>query len=387
MMRTTGNQSKLAFGRILKSKFVALGLLAFLAVGGVYSSQLMASDAEKATAPPARPAMPVETTEVKISASNHELLAVGSLHSNESVVIMPEIAGLVAKIAFKEGAAIQKGQLLIKLDGSVLQAQFDRAEASRALSEKNYQRAEALFNDNAISELERDESFSRWQLDEATSRLAKAQLDKVTITAPFAGTLGLRNVSVGDYVQPGRALVNLEDLSQLKIDFSVPEKFSSLVQVGQDVAITTDGHGEKRFVGQVYAINPLVDAKSRSLMVRGKIENSDGLLRPGQFAQVKLVTSSKAAAVFIPEQALIPQPVTPMVFTVVDGKAAIVPVQTGQRRKGWVEIVSGLVAGDVVITGGHQKIGPGSPVHAMPSDPSLFSAFESNDPSVTNNNG
>jgi len=387
MMRTTGNQSKQAFGRILKSKFVALGLLAFLAVGGVYSSQLMASDAEKATAPPARPAMPVETTEVKISASNHELLAVGSLHSNESVVIMPEIAGVVAKIAFKEGAAIQKGQLLIKLDGSVLQAQFDRAEASRALSEKNYQRAEALFNDNAISELERDESFSRWQLDEATSRLAKAQLDKVTITAPFAGTLGLRNVSVGDYVQPGRALVNLEDLSQLKIDFSVPEKFSSLVQVGQDVAITTDGHGEKRFVGQVYAINPLVDAKSRSLMVRGKIDNSDGLLRPGQFAQVKLVTSSKAAAVFIPEQALIPQPVTPMVFTVVDGKAAIVPVQTGQRRKGWVEIVSGLVAGDVVITGGHQKIGPGSPIHAMPSDPSLFSAFESKEPSVTNNNG
>ncbi len=387
MMGKTKTQTNLTFGRLFKSKFVVIGLFALIAVGGVYSSQLMASEEEKAATPPSRPAMPVETTEVKIADSSQELLAIGSLHSNESVVIMSEIPGLVKTIAFNEGEAIQKGKLLIKLDSSVLQAEFDRTEASRALSEKNYQRAEALFNDNAISELERDESFARWQLDEATTRLAKAQLDKTTIKTPFAGPLGLRNVSVGNYVQPGLALVNLEDVSQLKIDFPVPEKYSSLVQVGQDVAITTDAYGEKSFVGQVYAINPLVDAKSRSLMVRGKIDNSEGLLRPGQFAQVKLVTSSKEAAVFIPEQALIPQPATQLVFKVVDGKAEMVPVQTGQRRKGWVEIVSGLTVGDVVITGGHQKIGPGSPVHAIPADPSLFSAFDNSDSSVVNNNG
>lgn len=356
--------------RALSGVFIAV-----VFAGALFASQLMAATEEKLEAPPAMPPMPVETSEVKIADSDQELMAVGTLKSNESVVVMSEIPGRVTKIAFDEGQQIKKGQLLVKLDNSVLQADFDRAEATRALSEKNYYRSEALYKDNAISEIERDESFSRWKLDEATTRLAKAQLDKAAISAPFSGVLGLRNMSVGDYIQPGIALVNLEDISQLKVDFSVPEKYSARVMVGQKFTVTIDAYGSQTFAGEVYAINPLVDENSRSLMVRGKIDNSQRQLRPGQFAKVKLVVSTKAGALFVPEQALISQPTAKIVFKVVDGKAQIAPVQIGQRLKGWVEIVEGLDTGDVVVTGGHQKIGPGSPVHAMPADPALFSVL------------
>lgn len=370
-------------------KVTVIALLAFVAIlgGGIYASQLMAAPEQKTSAPPAMPPMPVETVEVKIADSDQQLQAVGTLLSNEAVIIMSEIPGRIETIGFREGEAVKKGQLLIKLDSSVLMAEFDRAEASRALSEKNYQRSEALFNDNAISEMEHDEAYAKWKLDEATTRLAKAQLQKTIIKNPFAGTLGLRNVSIGDYIQPGQPLVNLEDVSQLKVDFTVPEKYSTQIKVNQKLSVTTDAYEGRSFNGEVYAINPLVDAKTRSLVLRGRIDNQEGLIRPGQFAQVKLVLSTKTDAIFIPEQALIPQPAKQFVFKVVDGAAQMVPVQTGQRRKGWVEIVDGLAAGDVVITGGHQKIGPGSPVHVIPAAPSLFSKFESDIASPSKSDG
>ena len=370
-------------------KIIIIGLLALVTIlgGGLYATQLLAAPEEKTAAPPAMPPMPVETVEVKIADSEQQLRAIGTLLSNESVVVMSEIPGRIEKIGFVEGENVRSGQLLVKLDSSVLTAEFDRAEASRALSEKNYKRSAALFKDNAISEIEHDEAYARWQLDEATTRLAKAQLQKTVIKTPFAGTLGLRNVSLGDYIQPGQPLVNLEDASQLKVDFSVPEKYSSTVKAGQKFSVTTDAYSDRQFIGQVYAVNPLIDAKSRSLLLRGRIDNQEGLLLPGQFAQVKLVLSTKPDSIFIPEQALIPQPATQLVFKVVDGAAQMVPVQTGQRRKGWVEVVDGLVAGDIVITGGHQKIGPGSPVHSIPADPALFSTLDEQSAVPAKSNG
>lgn len=388
MEKTVGSTSRKT-SRKLGGKIIVIGFLAFVTILGVglYATQLMAAPEEKTAPPPAMPAMPVETVEVKIADSDQKLLAVGTLLSNEAVVIVSEISGRIEKIDFSEGETIRHDQLLIKLESSVLKAELDRAEANRALSEKNYQRTQALLNDNAISEIEHDEAYAKWQLDEATTRLAKAHMKKTMIKTPFAGTLGLRNVSVGDYVQPGQALVNLEDVTQVKVDFRVPEKYSAHIQVGQKFSVTTDAYNHKAFIGEVYAINPLIEEKSRSLVIRGKIDNRDGLLRPGLFAQVSLVMSTRTDSLFIPEQALIPQPATILVFKVVDDVAQMVPVQTGQRRKGWVEIVSGLTAGDVVITGGHQKIGPGSPVHVIPADISLFSKLENDTTVPVKSNG
>jgi membrane fusion protein (multidrug efflux system) len=316
--------------------------------------------------------MPVETLEVKVADAVQQLAAVGSIQSNESVVLSSEIAGRVTQIAFKEGGQAEAGQLLIQLDDSVLKAQLDQAKANLALHEAEYRRAEGLLKDHAISQQDRDTSYAQWTLDKASVQLAAAQWRKTRILAPFSGTLGLRQVSPGDYVQPGKALVNLEETRTLKVEFSIPEKYSAGITPGQAFSLQSDSVAGRDFAGEIYAINPLVDAASRSLMVRGRLDNSAGLLRPGQFARLKLTIATHKAAIFIPEQAVVPQPQSNLVFKVVDGKAEMVPVQLGQRNKGWVEVVSGLLPGDIVVTGGQQKIGPGSPVQAMPADPALF---------------
>jgi len=366
--------------RPARKGFWILMVVGLLVIGGgsslLFGPKLQAFETQEVSAPPAMPPMPVETAEVRVADSDRLLSAIGNLRSDESVVIAAEIAGRIEKISFREGEQSGKGNLLIQLDSSVLKAEFDRAIASRDLSHANYQRAESLLKDRAVSAQERDEAYARWQLDEAGVRLAKAQLDKTSIRAPFAGALGLRQVSLGNYVQPGQPLVNLEAIDQLKVEFRIPEKYAAEVKVGQHFEMQSDAYPGRQFSGQIYAIDPLVEEQSRSLVARGRIDNQQRELWPGQFVKVDLSVATRTGALFIPEQALIPQPKTKLVFKVVEGKAQMVPVETGTRMKGWVEIVSGLAMGDVVVTGGHQKIGPGSPVMAMPADPALFAKID-----------
>lgn len=328
--------------------------------------------AEQKPAAPKRPAMPVETLEVRVATAEQKITAVGSLQSNESVVLSSEIAGRVTKIGFTEGTAVKANKLLIQLDDAVLKAQRDQAQANLTLHEADYRRAEALLQDHAISQQERDTAYARWVLDQASVQLAEAQWQKTQILAPFSGTLGLRTISPGDYIQPGKPLVNLEDTRSLKVEFSIPEKYSARIVEGQNFVLQSAAVAGRDFIGEIYAINPLVNAASRSLVVRGRLDNPDGLLRPGQFANLQLTIAARQNALFVPEQAVILQPQSNLVYKVVDGKAQMAPVQLGQRIKGWVEIVSGLAAGDIVVTGGHQKIGPGSPVQSIPADPALF---------------
>ena len=361
-------------GRSRTGLMAALIAVMMVVIGGglLYGPSLQASEPQAAKAPAARPPMPVETAEVVVADSDRLLSAVGNLRSAESVVLAAEIAGRIETIGFAEGKQTKKGKLLIQLDSTVQQAELDRALAGRNLSKANYQRAESLLKDHAVSARERDEAYAQWQLDEANVRLVKAQLAKTCIYAPFDGTLGIRQVSLGDYVQPGQPLVNLEAIKQLKVEFKIPQKYFAEVKVGQQVVLRSDAYPKRDFIGQVYAIDPQVEEQSRSLVVRGLLDNAEQALLPGQFVQVQLKVATRHDALFIPEQALIPQPKTQQVFKVVDGKAQLVSVETGSRKKGWVEIVSGVAAGDVVVTGGHQKIGPGSPVQALPAAPELF---------------
>jgi len=371
---TEKNQNRTEKRTIAYKLTAIIGAMLLIIGAGVfmYEPQLMASEPEKQASPPAMPPMPVETAEVRIADSAELISAVGTLRSDESVVISAEIAGRVTKIGFSEGEQIDQNKVLIKLDSNVLQAELDQTLANRDLSLSTYERTENLLKDNAVSKQERDEAYAKYKLDEARVRLAQAQLAKTTIKAPFSGTLGLRQVSLGDYIQPGQTLVNLETIKQLKVEFSIPEKSIASVKVGQKINLTSDAYPDKTFSSSIYAINPKVDPISRSLVVRGRLDNSSRALLPGQFVKVQLQIANRANALFIPEQALIPQPNTKLVFTVVDGKAQMVPVETGTRMKGWVEITNGLNKGDIVVTGGHQKIGPGSPVHVIPADPALF---------------
>jgi membrane fusion protein (multidrug efflux system) len=351
-----------------KCRLLRFAFFSFAAAATLLLTVGLIHAAEQASAP----GMPVETMEVRVATAKQKISAIGSLQSDESVVLSPEISGRVTKISFIEGEQISVGKLLIRLDDAVLKAQLDQAKANLTLHEADFRRADALLKDRAISQQERDTAYAHWMLDKASVELAEAQWQKTRIIAPFSGTIGLRKVSPGDYVSPGMALVNLEDTRILKVEFSVPEKYSAVIKVGQAFTLQSTARPGQEFTGEVYVINPLVDTASRTLTVRGRLDNSDGMLRPGEFAKLRLTLSSREKALFIPEQAVILGPNNNIVFKVVNSKAEMTPIQLGERSKGWVEVISGLSAGDVVVTGGHQKIGPGSPVKAIPADPTMF---------------
>ena len=364
-------------------RYLAIGLIVLVALGvwgyrQYKSPAAPATAAAAATPAPAKPAapagaggggapqgMPVEAEVAKSERLAQEIIAVGSLRSNESVVLSSEIAGRISAIHFKEGNPVSKGALLFELDDSVLRAEREQARAGLALSEANHKRAEELFGRNLISTRERDEAASKLDLDRADVALADARLAKTRIRAPFDGVVGLRAVSPGDYITAGQALAPLEQLSVLKADFRLSEAALSAIKVGQALNLEVDAYPGQVFQGQVYAIDPRLAEDTRSIGLRARVPNDKGKLRPGLFARVKLVIAERDNAVLVPEQSVIPQADKLFVYVIEDGKAAMRPVQLGLRQAGRVEVISGVKPGDVVITAGAQKIGPGAPVTAI----------------------
>ncbi|MBZ0215262.1 MAG: efflux RND transporter periplasmic adaptor subunit [Fimbriimonadaceae bacterium] len=311
------------------------------------------------------PPVPVDTRQVSVVSVSDEVSAVGSILSNESVVIKPEVAGIIVKIGFEEGSRIEKGQLLVALEDSVNQAQIQQAEAEQRLAERTYERAKNLLELRSGTARTLDEALARFQSATAALELAKANQEKTQITAPFSGILGLRRVSIGTYVTPGQALVNLEDIDTVKIDFNVAERYLSALQPGLEIKISVDAYPGRTFTGSIYAIDPQIDINGRSIAVRARAQNTDRLLRPGLFARVTVALEVRPAAIMIPESAIVPRGEDRFVFRIVDGKAVMTKVATGVRRGGEVEIVEGLNAEDMVVTVGHQKIRDGAAVNPI----------------------
>ncbi|HYG86212.1 MAG TPA: efflux RND transporter periplasmic adaptor subunit [Azospirillum sp.] len=313
-------------------------------------------------APGGMPPMPVEALPVKVGAVARTITAVGSLVSSESVVIRPEVAGRVAEIAFQEGQRVAKGAVLVRLDDSVAKATLAQAQASIAFDKAELARAEELLRQNAGPARNRDQAAAKLQADQAAVQLAQAQLEKLTLTAPFDGVLGLRKVSVGDMVQAGKDIVNLEAIDTLKLDFRVPENYLPAVKVGQKLAVLVDAFPGRKFEGDVYAIDPLIDVNGRAMAVRARVPNADFALRPGLFARVTLTLTVEQNAILVPEQSVVAFGTDQFVFKVVDGKAVQTKVKLGDRRNAEVEIADGLKPGDTVVTAGQLKIRDGAPV-------------------------
>lgn len=354
-------------------------LLAAVFIGGAYwffalrPAQMAGGPGRSgAGGPPAGFAMPVEAAAVRVGTSQREVLAVGSLRSNESVTIRPEVAGRIARINFSEGEKVKSGQVLVQIDASVPKAELAQAQAALALSRSNFERAEELMRRGAGTQRAFDEARAHLRTDEATVQLAEARLEKYAIAAPFDGIVGLRRVSVGDFVSAGTEIVNLEQIDPVKVDFRVPEVFLAGVRQGQPIVVTVDALPGREFRGEVFAIDPLVDASGRSIVIRARVANPGDTLRPGLFARVVLTLEERANAIFVPEQALVPVGDQHFVFKVVDGRqpgmraVSYVPVTLGQRQRGEVEILSGLQAGDMVVTAGVLKIRDGMPVQIVP---------------------
>ena len=306
--------------------------------------------------------MPVEAAHVRVGTVVDEVGAVGSLQANESVVIRSEISGRISEAPFTEGRAVAKGDLLFTLDPAEAAAQVAQIAATVELNRSNLERAKPLLEAQMISPQAFDQLAAKLKESEASLTLAQERLNKATIRAPFGGRVGLRQVSPGDYVQPGQALVNLEDLTAMKVDFRIPETVMGRIAAGRPVTVRVDAFPGQVFRGAIRAIEPRLDEATRTILVRARVDNPGGQLRPGMFARVAVALGERPDAVLVPEQAVVPMGDEAFVYRVVDGKAAMVKVVIGQRKDGEAEVVSGLSPADVVVTGGQTKIRDGAPV-------------------------
>lgn len=305
--------------------------------------------------------LPAEVITVQTQILDKTIAAVGSLRANESILLRPEQSGRIQQILFTEGSKVEQGTPLFKLDSAIYKAELQEAKARVQLSRADYERARNLLKKRVGSVQERDSTLAQLRVNQAQEALAQTRLNKMTITAPFTGFTGLRLVSPGDFVDQSVNLVELTDLSSLKLDFRVPEIYLKELQPGRMLNIRVDAFPGKRIQGEVIAVSPSVNNTAHNIEVRAIIPNQDGLLRPGLFAQVELLVEQQTSVV-IPEQAIVPKDNAFFVMTVVDGKVQLAPVKMGQRRPGVVQILEGLKAGDILITAGQIKLFPGMDV-------------------------
>lgn len=295
-----------------------------------------------------------------------DLRATGTLQSNDAVMLRPEVAGRITRINFSDGQRVSKGQLLLAFDSAVARAEVQQVEAELRIARANLQRNTELAQQRFIAERVREESAATVQVLEAKLALVQARLDKLEIRAPFAGIMGIANVSVGDYVKDGVDIAHLQDISQVKVDFRIPERFIGQVKKGQGLELSVDAYPKETFKARVDAIDPQVESSGRSVLLRGRIANPDSRLKPGMFARVRLVLAERGEALMVPEEALVPGGQEMAVWKVVEGKAQRTPVKTGLRREAQVEVLEGLQAGDIVVTAGQVRLSrDGMPVRIL----------------------
>jgi membrane fusion protein (multidrug efflux system) len=333
------------------------------------------ADATKPAAPaPAAKGLPVKAETVKISNVADDVSAVGSLLAEESVIIRPEIDGRIVALHFQEGQAVAAGARLVSIDSTEYEAQANAQRADLKTEEQRLARTKDLYEQKFISKDALDVQVGnvarlKAHVDEAESRTAKT-----IIRAPFAGILGLRQVSPGAYVKAGNDIVRLENVSSIKVDFRIPENYLSKIRPNQEIAVKLDAYPGEEFKGRVYAVEPVVDERTRTIAMRARIPNNRFKLKPGMFVRVAVTLDNRPNAVIIPEEAIWPQGKSSFVYRVVDGKAMLTKVEIGNRSPGSVEILKGLAANDLVITDGQMKLKDGAPVSVIVPPPPASAA-------------
>lgn len=303
------------------------------------------------------PALNVDGIEVKTTEFNNNLEITGSIEANEAVTLRSEVAGLVTGIYFKEGGNVSKGATLVKINDRDIQAQLREALTRQNLSASNENRAKQLLEKGAISQEEYDTSQAELQALRSQVQLIRAQLAKTTIIAPFSGKVGLRNISVGEYLTPNTVIANLLSTNPVKISFSIPEKYVSQLNTNSNISFNIDGRN-KTYTGKVFAIEPGINEQTRTLQIKALAPNANNELLPGSFAKVKLALTSIKDAILIPTEAVIPVLKGKVVYVSKNGKAQQVPIETGTRTADKILVLSGLNVGDTVLTTGAMALKP-----------------------------
>ena len=273
----------------------------------------------------------------------------GSIEANEQVEIRSEVSGIVEGIYFQEGSSVSKGQVLFKVNDLELRAQLRQTSTREGLASENERRAKLLLQKEAISQEEYDLARADLKSAQAQSQLIKAQIAKTSVRAPFSGKIGLRSISPGTYITPAILVAKLVNTGKLKITFSIPEKYASQVKTNTYLTFKVTGSDDK-YTAKVYAIEPEVAVATRTLQVRAIAENSSGKLLPGTFADVELPLDIIKDAIVVPTEAVIPVQNGKKVFISSNGQAKEVMIETATRTDASILVLSGLKAGDTVIT-------------------------------------
>lgn len=337
---------------------VVIGILIWLKIS------VFTTKTEKAAPSNIVPAIPVECFVVKDTAVNYQLETVGTLTAREHVDIVSEISRKVVKIPMKEGARVQAGQLLFQLDDADIVTRINKLKIELELAEANEGREKILLGKGGISQERFEEVSSRRKTLQAEIEVLKVDLSKTSIRAPFNGQIGLRSVSEGALVNPGTILANLQDISRMKIDFSIPERYSHDLKAGDPVRFRTD-YLPDILTATVEAIEPSVDTRTRTLLIRAEADNRSSGLVPGTSAKVMLTLKEQTPGLYVPTSALMPSIKGYTAFLIKNSQALMVTVKTGVRNDEYVEVLEGVGRGDSLVTTNLLRVKNGSPLKAV----------------------
>lgn len=364
----------------MKQRLILMGFLLFAVFGGILNFNLIKRHIrDRKIREFVRPPISVSESVAKAEVWQPTLPAVGSLVAVQGVNVTTQASGKVTAILFQDGQNVEEGDLLVRLDDSVEQAQLENAQAAQALAQNAVNRYRPLLRQGAISPFRMDKLVAKLKESKAQVAQAQGQVDHLNIKAPFKGRLGIRQVDLGEYVKPGQALVRLDSQGSLFVDFTLTERYLEDVFLDQEVTVTSDAVPGKEFTGKITAISPQVDETTRSFSLRATIPNKGNVLTPGLFAQVEVHLKEEKDVVTVPQTAVSYSLYGDTVYIIEDsgkkekGKPVLtvkrLAIQPGMKRKDEVAIISGVNPNDRVVTSGQLKLQNGSRVQIKPGDP------------------
>lgn len=311
--------------------------------------------------PQQQPPVPVTAIVLRPVQLDNTIKSTGTIMANNEVELHPEIAGRITHMYIQEGSHVNKGQLLIKINDADLQAQLEKQKYVLQLAANQLERDKKLLAKEGISQSEYDIALSTYNSARADIDLTNAQIAKTEIHAPFNGIIGLRYVSEGSYVTVGTRIASMQEIDPVKVDFSVPEKYMTLVKKGDPVTFSVQGVKEL-FHGNIMAIEPKIDLATRSVLLRAVCPNRDNKILPGAFAQVTLILDKTNDALMAPTQSIVPVMKGQQVFVARGTKAVAANIEVGARNDSTIEVTGGLNPGDTIITTGLMYLKSGSKI-------------------------
>ena len=347
---------------------VATAILALVALGarsvGLFGGSATAGPT--AGGPGDMPPMPVDVDSARRGSVVDAVRATGRIEAVQAVELRPDEQGRITGLLFQEGQAVTAGTPLVRIDDAMLRAHAERATADRDLARQQLERVQRLRAENAASpaDLERGEAAARSA--EAALAVLQLQIERSIVRAPFAGIVGQRFVSAGDYVTTATPLLTLQTMDPQRAVIEVPERHAASLKRGQAVEFTVAAQPGRVFRAVVDFIDPVVQPTSRTIVVKARAPNPGRLLKAGMFIEARLATATRAGAIVVPEDAVQPLRTANVIWAVADGKASRRVVQLGTRSQGFVEVLSGVHAGEQVVVGGLERMAEGMPVAPQP---------------------